>query len=157
MNSLSSITPQLLRRAADVQEHILKLQEELTSILGRIASPEAPKGPQRKVSAVARAKVRPARKERQAVTVAGTSTSAPQAGKLVASKKAAGAKTGMTFKEAILKVLASREAMHKKVIAVKMAQLRGEKTNPATMKDALKEMKKSKSIIGLGKGVYKIK
>ena len=163
MNSLSSVAPQLLRRAADVQEHILKLQDELTSILDRITSAEGPDEPKRKVGDVARAKVRPAKKERwarverKAATVASTSTSAPQAEKLVTSKKPAAAKTGMTIKEAILKVLASREAMHKKVIAAKMAQLRGEKPNPATMKDALKEMKKSKSIIGLGKGVYKIK
>src|SRR5512136_2857153 len=106
MNSLFSITPQLLRRAADVQEHILRLQDELRSILGRITSPEAPQGPERKVSAVAR--VRPAKKERKAATAAGTSPSAPQAQKLVASKKPAAARTGMTFKEAILKVLASR-------------------------------------------------
>ena len=163
MNSLSSVTPQLLRRAADVQEHILKLQDELTSILRTITSAEAPEEPKRKVTAVARAKVRPAKKERwarvegKAAAVADTSTSAPQSEKLVTNKKPAAAKTGMTFKEAIMKVLASREAMHKAVIAAKVAQLRGEKPNPATMKDALKQMKKSKSIIGLGKGVYKIK
>ena len=63
----------------------------------------------------------------------------------------------MTFKEAILKALASRQAMHKAVIAAKVAQLRGEKPNPGTIKSALKEMKKSKTILGFGKGLYKIK
>jgi hypothetical protein len=163
MNSLSSVTPQLLRRAADVQEHILKLQDELASILCTITSAEAPEKPKRKVSDAARATMRPAKKERwatverKAVTVASTSTSAPQAERLVTSKKPAAAKTGMTFKEAILKVLASREAMHKKVIAAQVAQLRGEKPKPETIKSALKEMKKSKSIIGFGKGLYKIR
>src|ERR1035438_1573054 len=71
MNSLSSVTPQLLRRAADVQEHILKLQDELTSILRTITSPEAPEEPKREVSDAAKAKMRPA---------------APQVEKLVTSK-----------------------------------------------------------------------
>jgi hypothetical protein len=163
MNSLSSLTPQLLRRAADVQEHILKLQDELTSILDGIRTPEAAEGAKRRVSDGARAKARPAKKERwarvegKAAMAASTSGSAPKAENLVASKKPAAGKAGMTIKEAILKVLASREAMHKNVIAGKMAQLRGEKPNPATVKGALKEMKKSKSIIGLGQGVYRIK
>jgi hypothetical protein len=163
MNSLFLVTPQLLRRAADVQEQILKLQDELASILDRIRTPEAAEGAKRRVSDGARARTRPAKKERwarverKAATEASTSASAPQAGKLDTSKKPAAAKTGMTIKEAILRVLASREAMHKNVIAAKMAQLRGEKPNPATMKGALKQMKKSKSIIGLGKGVYKIR
>jgi hypothetical protein len=139
------------------------LQDELTSILHTITSAEAPVGPKRKVSDGGRVKVRPAKKERsagverKAATVAVTSTSAPKAEKPVAGKKSAAAKTGLTFKEAILKVLASREPMHKRVIAAKMAQFRGEKTNPSTMKDALKQLKKSRSIIGLGEGVYRIR
>jgi hypothetical protein len=82
---------------------------------------------------------------------------ARRAERVVTSKKPAAGKTGMPFKEAILKALASREVMHKKVIGAKVAQLRGEKPNPATMKSSLRELKKNKSIIGLGKGVYKIK
>jgi len=40
MNSLSSLSPQQLRRAADIQERILSLQGELNRILG-----EAPSAP----------------------------------------------------------------------------------------------------------------
>src|ERR1017187_9387259 len=127
MNSLSPLTPQLLRRAADVQEHILKLQDELTSILATITSPEAAEEPKREVSDAAEAKMRPA---------------PPQAEKPVTSKKPAAGKTGMPFKEAIFKALASREPMHKNLIAAKVAQLRGEKPNPVTIKGALRELKK---------------
>jgi hypothetical protein len=37
MNSLNGLTPEALRRAADIQEHILELQGQLARILGGAA------------------------------------------------------------------------------------------------------------------------
>ena len=72
MNTLIHIEPKQLRRAADLQERILKLQDELTEILGAPESPatEAPEQTKNrkkyKFSAAARAKMRKAQKERWA-------------------------------------------------------------------------------------------
>jgi len=64
-----NITPTQLRKAADIQEKIQSLQEELSQLLGgsgpaETAVTEAPK--KRKVSAAARAKMRMAQKARWA-------------------------------------------------------------------------------------------
>ena len=107
-----------------------------------ITSPEAPEEPKRKVSDAAEAKMRPA---------------APQAEKLVTSKSPPGGQTGMPFKEAILKALASRESIHTNLIAAKVAELRGETPKPATIKRVLRELCQYKRIIFFGKGVYRIK
>ena len=64
-----NITPTQLRKAADIQEKIQSLQNELAEILGGVAptpapTPEAPK--QRKFSAAAKARMRAAQKARWA-------------------------------------------------------------------------------------------
>jgi len=71
------ITPQQLRKAADIQEKIQSLQEELGQLLGgsdtaETATTEAPK--KRKFSAYTRAKMRAAQKARWA-SIKGTTPS----------------------------------------------------------------------------------
>jgi hypothetical protein len=73
-----NITPQQLRKAADIQEKIQSLQEELGQLLGSetstpAQSADAPK--KRKFSAAARAKMRAAQKARWA-KIKGTAPSA---------------------------------------------------------------------------------
>jgi hypothetical protein len=76
-----NITPTQLRKAADIQEKIQALQEELSQLLGASgpsepAATEAPR--QRKFSAAARAKMRAAQKARWA-KIKGTAQSAKPA------------------------------------------------------------------------------
>jgi hypothetical protein len=69
MNSITNLTPQQLRRAADVQERIQALQRELNLILGSPVptfEPEAPVIKRRKMSAAGRAAIAAAAKARWA-------------------------------------------------------------------------------------------
>jgi hypothetical protein len=67
MSYLTGLSPTQLRRAADLQERILKLQDEFNAILAApVEIPEAETAAQpkkRKFSAVVRAKMRKAQKE----------------------------------------------------------------------------------------------
>jgi hypothetical protein len=79
MNSLSTLSPNALRKAADLQEKIQSLQEELGQLLGNQVSTlvqptEAPKK-KWKFSAASRAKMRRAQKARWA-KIKGTMRSA---------------------------------------------------------------------------------
>ena len=73
MNSITDLRPTQLRKAADVQEKILALQEELGQLLGgssaavaeAAAEGEAPRK-KRKFGAASRAKMRKAQKARWA-------------------------------------------------------------------------------------------
>lgn len=83
MNSITSITPQQLRRAADIQERIQSLQDELTSLLGGGAAPAAagaPAGrkPRRRLSAAGLANIRAGARRRWAALRAQSGASAPQ-------------------------------------------------------------------------------
>jgi hypothetical protein len=71
--SITSLSPQQLRQAADLQERILELQNQLNEILGgevqsstATETPQAPKNGRRKVSAQARARMAAAQKARRA-------------------------------------------------------------------------------------------
>jgi hypothetical protein len=80
MNSITSLTPKALRRAADIQERILKLQNEITQLLGAPApaangAPAAPK--RRRMSAAGRAAIAPGARARWA-KLKGTATAAPK-------------------------------------------------------------------------------
>jgi hypothetical protein len=70
MNTLTALSPQQLRRAADIQEHIFKLQDELTALLGSPAEVAATivegSKQRKKFSAAARARMRQAQQERWA-------------------------------------------------------------------------------------------
>jgi hypothetical protein len=70
MNSITELSPQQLRKAADLRERIDALKEQLDELIGapaEVAVTEAPeKAKKRKVSAAARARMRQAQKERWA-------------------------------------------------------------------------------------------
>jgi hypothetical protein len=88
-----NLTPAQLRKAADIQERIQSLQEELTQLLGgEISTPaqttETPKK-KWKFSAAARAKMRAVQKARWA-KVKGTAVSAKPAKKAKKKMSAAG-------------------------------------------------------------------
>jgi hypothetical protein len=70
---ITTLSPQLLRQAAALQERILELQNRLTEILGGeipvpfvIETPQAPKNGRRKISAAGRARMAAAQKARWA-------------------------------------------------------------------------------------------
>ena len=64
MNSITNITPQQLRHAADIQERIQSLQTELAAVLGAPAAAEAPR--KRHMSAAGRAAIAAAARARWA-------------------------------------------------------------------------------------------
>jgi hypothetical protein len=67
MNSITSLTPGQLREAADIQEQILLLQEQLSDLLGAPAdSGTPPPTKRRKMSAAGRARIAAATKARWA-------------------------------------------------------------------------------------------
>ncbi len=75
-STMINITPQQLRKAADIQERIQSLQEELGQLLGGPAETAAVEAPRKyKFSAAARAKMRAAQKARWA-KIKGTASSA---------------------------------------------------------------------------------
>ncbi len=84
MNDISKLSPQQLRRAADIQERIQALQKQLNDILGSPAGTHAPDGEsasetsgKRRFSAATIAKMRRAQKERWAKRKGGAQ---PEAG-----------------------------------------------------------------------------
>jgi hypothetical protein len=68
---LSALTPQQLRRAADIQEEIVALQRQLERISGASAKGRGPVRKRRKMSAAARAKIATAARARWARVRAG--------------------------------------------------------------------------------------
>jgi hypothetical protein len=85
-------TPTQLRKAADIQEKIQALQEELGQLLGgEVSTPAQPTEPpkKRKVSAAGRARMRTAQKARWA-KIKGTAPSAKPAKKAKRKMSAAG-------------------------------------------------------------------
>src|ERR1035441_9822224 len=82
MNAIIDLSPKTLRRAADLQERIQALQEELSQILGGEASTpaeptEAPRR-RRKVSAAGRARMRAAQLARWAKIKGTTASATPE-------------------------------------------------------------------------------
>ena len=79
-NIFSNLSPRSLRRAADIQEKILDLKGELSSILGATEATETP-SPRRKMSAAGRRRIAAAQRARWARIKAGRSGSseAPEA------------------------------------------------------------------------------
>jgi hypothetical protein len=73
MNQITNLTPQQLRKAADLQERIQSLQRELTDVLGGYASASsssgastAASGGKRRISAAGIARIRAAQRLRWA-------------------------------------------------------------------------------------------
>ena len=79
-NIFSNLSPKSLRRAADIQEKILDLKGELSSILGATEATETP-SPRRKMSAAGRRRIAAAQRARWTRIKAGRSGSseAPEA------------------------------------------------------------------------------
>jgi hypothetical protein len=89
MNLISNLTAQQLRRAADIQEKIAALQDELSQYLGgSVSSAKAPR--KRRMSAAGRARIIAAQKARWAKVK--TSTGSKPAGKAKRRKMSAAAK-----------------------------------------------------------------
>jgi hypothetical protein len=82
MNSFIGLSAKALRKAADIQERVLSLQEELGQILGGgVSTPAQPtEAPKRKwkFSAASRAKMRKAQKARWAQIKGITASAAPE-------------------------------------------------------------------------------
>jgi hypothetical protein len=67
MDAISSLTPQQLRQAADIQERIVELQGELARLLGRPGQVSTASGSgKRKISAAGLARIREAQRRRWA-------------------------------------------------------------------------------------------
>ena len=84
MNSITDLTPQQLRQAADVQEKIQELQNELNQLLGAASTPSAattaPETPgKRHFTAAAKARMAQAQRERWAKIKGTTPATAPKA------------------------------------------------------------------------------
>jgi hypothetical protein len=77
MNSLINLSPQQLRKAADLQERIVALQSELAGLLGEPAAVPAPAAPgakpaaRRRISAAGIERIRAAQRARWAKAHAG--------------------------------------------------------------------------------------
>lgn len=80
MNSPTSLSPQQLRQAADIQERILELQNELSQLLGGYDGPAAsPRLGKRRLSAQGLANIREGARRRWAKVRAENGGSAPVA------------------------------------------------------------------------------
>jgi hypothetical protein len=66
MNALTQLTPRQLRQAADLQEKIQLLQQQLADLLGAPASSPDSRPKKRKISAAGIARIRAAQKLRWA-------------------------------------------------------------------------------------------
>src|SRR5689334_672574 len=76
MISITTLTPQQLRRAADIQEKIQSLQKELNHLVGSTADNPAVSAPtKRRISAAGRARIAAGAKARWAKIKGSTATS----------------------------------------------------------------------------------
>jgi hypothetical protein len=112
MNSLIGLTPKALRKAADLQERIAALQEELEQLLGEVSAPtaEAPKK-RKKFSAATKAKMRASQKARWA-GIRGTAPEAKPEPQKKAKKKMS-AKGLANIRAGVAKRMAKRAAKAK--------------------------------------------
>jgi hypothetical protein len=122
MNSITNLTPQQLRKAADVKEKIDALQNELNELLGTeaptpVAGTEKPK--RRKFSAAGLASIRAAQKARWAAK-RGEAQPAPAAEKASAQPKK---KRKMTeaWRRALARAHAARRAKAKAARQAKLS------------------------------------
>jgi hypothetical protein len=122
--SINQLTPSQLRQAADLQERIAKLQNELATIFGsetKAPTIQAAKPAKRKMSASAIAKIRAAQKARWAKIKATKAIPAPAPKAVAASVPAAKpVKKGRSIStEARAKMAAAAKARWAKVKAAK--------------------------------------
>jgi hypothetical protein len=126
-----NITPQQLRRAADIQEKIQSLQQELNQILGgEISTAEPTEAPRKyKFSAAARAKMRAAQKARWAAIkgTAPTTEPAPKKKSKMSAQGLANIRAGVAKRMAAQgKALAGKpvKKARKKISAAGLANIR---------------------------------
>ena len=155
---MANLSPQQLRKAADLKEKIDALEVQLSELLGAASEstgaeaperPQAARRPKRRRSALGRASIRTA----VAKGMAKRTETAP------ASSRGEGTppSRNLTVKEAVLKALESGEPMRKKDIAERVSALRGKKTKPITLNPTLNEMKtKDKTIANPERGFYRL-
>ena len=125
---LSDLSPQQLRKAADIKERIDALQAELNELLGAAEGSEAPSKP--RVAGSQRRKAHPSLK----------------------------GDAKLTIQAAVLEALGSGEAMSKREIAKRVSVLRGKKTNPDSLNPTLDEMKREdRTILNPERGMYQIR
>ncbi len=125
---LSDLSPQQLRKAADIKERIDALQAELNELLGAAEGSEAPSKP--RVAGSQRRKAHPSLK----------------------------GDAKLTIQAAVLEALGSGEAMSKKEILQRVSALRGENTNAESLRLRLYEMKaKDKTITNPQPGFYQLR
>ena len=122
-----NITPQQLRRAADIQEKIQSLQQELNQILGgEISTAEPTEAPRKyKFSAAARAKMRAAQKARWAAIkgTAPTTEPAPKKKSKMSAQGLANIRAGVAKRMAAQGKAAAAKPAKKKFSAAAKAAL----------------------------------
>lgn len=163
MNSIIGLSPNVLRRAADLKERIEALQTQFNELVGGEVPAPAPaakirkvrRKKRRKMSPEGLANIRAGVAKRVGRKVAKTAALTPKAQAKAAPGKGKGE---LTVKAAILGALESGQAMGKQDIARKVSALRGKKTNPTSLNPTLNEMKrKDKTIVNPERGIYKLR
>ncbi len=143
---LADLSPQQLRKAADLKERIDALQDQLDELVGAVeaAPTEAPAAPG--IASRRRRKKRSRGRPAPRVPLAETRRFRPKAG------------GELSAKAAILKVLASGKVMSKNEIIERVSALQGGNINAESLHSRLYEMKtKDKTIVSPESGVYRLK
>ena len=149
---LANLSPQQLRKAADLKEKVEALQEELNQLAGVADAKAAEKHKParrstRRPSAHGRVNFQAGRRSRPGMAP----TLVPEGGRTRQDKQ-------MTVKAAVLTALESGEAMSKREIAKRVSVLRGKKTNPDSLNPTLDEMKREdRTILNPERGMYQIR
>ena len=156
---VSNLSPQQLRKAADLKERIDALQDQLSELLGAAAETVVTETPE-KSKAARRRKRRLSAQGRANIRAGVAKRMARRAGKAPASSQGSGTPPDgeLTVKAAVLKALESGEAMGKTEIAQRVSDLRGKKTKASTLNPTLHEMKvKDKTIVNPERGMYRLR
>src|SRR5258707_8464142 len=96
MNSITTLSPKQLRRAADIQERIESLQKELSHILAVTPQPAAVAAPKkRRMSAAGRARIAAAARARWARVKGTAGKRGPKAGRKVSAAAIANIPAGV--------------------------------------------------------------
>jgi hypothetical protein len=154
--SINQLTPSQLRQAADLQERIAKLQNELATIFGsetKAPTSKAAKPAKRKMSASAIAKIRAAQKARWAKIKGKAKPAVKPVAKPVAKKKISAAgiariKAAQKARWAKIKATKATPATAPKVVAAAVPAAKpAAKTAPQPApKPAAKPVKKGRNI-----------
>ncbi len=148
---LANLSPQQLRKAADLKEKIEALQTQLNE-LGSAADVEAAEKPKR----ISRRRAPSAPRRSRVQT--GLSRRVSMAPVLTQAERRVPQDKQMTVKAAVLAALESGEAMGKRDIAKRVSVLRRKRTNPDSLNPTLDEMKrKDRTILNPERGIYQLR